>query len=382
MQILFIGGTGRLSKDVAKLAADQGNEVYLLTRGSTSRSMFVDSRYHMLFGDIKDTIKVKEILNDYNFDVVIDFLTYDCKQLYQTLDAIEGKYKQYIFVSSATVYKRDNYDELISEYKTAVGNDKWEYAKKKAQCESEVKNFFQGRTEYYTIIRPGVTYGNTRIPYPIVPPNTQKEYSFLYRIKIGDPIPEFDNGRTEVTVTNTKDFAKGVIGLMGNKQAYNEAFHITSDEKVTWGSVLDCLESIMHTKINRMGLTQAEIYDAIPYYKEVLIGDKGNKTRYDNSKILSVVPGLSFEIPLKTGLEETIRFYDNNKNQQLIDYYWMGCIDRLAKMNHYPIVKLTFDKRMDHFNYLRGRFKILDIIYKSVVRVFRVVNKSAKKFKI
>lgn len=375
MKILFIGGTGRLSKDVAKLAADLGNEVYLLTRGSSSRSIFIDDRYHMLSGDIREAEKVKEVLKEYHFDVVIDFLTYHCDQLHKTLEAIEGVYKQYIFISSATVYKRENYNELISEYKTPVGNDKWKYAQNKALCEKEIFRYFQDRAENYTIIRPGVTYGNTRIPYPIVPADSQKEYSFLYRVKTGAPIPVFDRGETEVTITNTKDFAKGVVGLMGNEKAYGEAFHITSDEEVTWESVLNCLESIMNTSINRMQLSQFAIYNAVPYYKEVLIGDKGNKTRYDNSKILSAVSGLTFDIPLKVGLEETVRFYETHKDHQIIDYYWMGCMDRLAKQYHYNVVRPVFRKKMDRLFYLRGRLKAIDFLYKVAVKIRRILKR-------
>ena len=375
MKILFIGGTGRLSKDVAELAVELGNEVYLLTRGSSSRSIFVDKRYHMLIGDIKNPDKVKSVLENYEFDIVIDFLTYDTNQLHKTLDAIDGKFKQYIFISTATVYKRDSYDELISESTTPVGNDKWKYAQNKSICEKEIIQYFNNHSEHYTIIRPGVTYGNTRIPYPIVPADSQKEYSFLYRIKIGAPIPVFDRGMTEVTITNTKDFAKGVVGLMGNEKAYGEAFHITSSEDVTWESVLSSLESIMNVGINRMQLSQSDIYNVVPYYREILIGDKGNKTRYDNSKILSAVPGLSFDISLKEGLQDTVQFYETHESHQIIDYYWMGCMDKIASKYHYKIIKPSFKKNIDHFLYLRGRYNVVDILYKGMRKIARTLKK-------
>ena len=44
LKILFIGGTGRLSKDVAEKALNDGNEVYLLTRGTNERKKFVSIR--------------------------------------------------------------------------------------------------------------------------------------------------------------------------------------------------------------------------------------------------------------------------------------------------------------------------------------------------
>lgn len=371
MKVLFIGGTGRLSKDVAKLASDRGFDVYLFTRGTKNRTVFIDQRYHMLYGDIRNVEKSKQVLNGLFFDVVIDFLTYNIEQLDNILNILNKKYNQYIFISTATVYKRVNYDELITEEKTQTGNVNWSYAYNKFLCEEKIKRYFVNKNETYTIIRPGVTYGNTRIPYPIVPSDTQKEYSFIYRILKGKSIPVFDEGKTETTLTNTKDFAKGVVGLMGNEKAYEEAFHITSDEEVTWGDVLSNLEDIMNVKINRLFVTQKEIYNVIPYYKDILIGDKGNRTRFDNSKICKVVPGLTFNISLYEGLKETIAFYKQNPNLQMIDFYWMGCLDKLASVHGFSEQRLYFDNVYDYTSYFRGRYYLIDSIYKSLRYVKR-----------
>ncbi len=360
MKILFIGGTGRLSKDVAQLASDLDNEVYIFTRGSKSRSSFVSEKYTCIYGNIRNVDESKNTLSSYYFDVVIDFLSYNCQQLMDTLNILENKYSQFIFISTATVYNRDNYDELISEEKTPVGNDKWDYAYNKFLCEEYLNTYFKNRKENYTIIRPGVTYGNTRIPYPIVPGNTQKEYSFLYRIKINDPIPVFDNGDTEITLTHTRDFAKGVLSLMGNESAFGEAFHITTSSTTTWGTVLDYLEKIMCTTIFRLQLTQKQIYDEIPYYKDILLGDKGNTTKYDNSKICSVSENLTFDTDLYEGLLEMVQFYESHPEFQQIDYFWMGSIDRLVKKNHKKIASISFSEKSDRIAYLRGRYKLFD----------------------
>ena len=367
MKILFIGGTGRLSKDVAKLAADLGNDVYIFTRGSKNRAAFIDEKYTPIIGNIRNIEESKKVLSNYSFDVVIDFLSYNCQQLKDTLLILENRYKQYVFISSATVYKRNNYDELISESKTPVGNDKWEYAYNKYLCEKYLESYYESRNENYTIIRPGVTYGNTRIPYPIVPGNTQKEYSFLYRIKLGDPIPVFDNGNTEVTLTHTRDFAKSVLSLFCNENAYGESFHITTNKTTTWGTVLDLLEKIMGARINRIQLTQKEIYDAIPYYKDVLLGDKGNTTKYDNSKICSMSENNTFDTDLYDGLLEMVNFYESHLEFQQIDFFWMGSIDRLAKKNNFKVAHISFPKRSDRNAYLRGRYKFLD----KLARLFR-----------
>ncbi len=367
MTILFLGGTGRLSKDVAKLAVDQGNEVFLLTRGSDFRKQFVDDRYHMIYGDVREKEEAKKIISPYYFDVVVDFLTCNVDHLENTLDIISGKYKQYIFISTCAVYKRRQ-GEVISEDKTEIGNDYWNYAYDKFLCEKKIKEYFYNRSEVYTIIRPGVTYGNTRIPYPIITQDTEKEYSFLYRIINDQPIAVFDQGLIMTTLTHTRDFAKGVVGLMCNNSAFGEAFHITSDEKTNWGEVLDDLEDILGKKIIRLQLRQEDIYSEIPYYRDILLGDKGLPSQYDNSKIKSVVKGLSFDVRLIDGLRETVNYLLENKSMQLLDYRWLGEMDRLSAKQGIK-VKQSISGMRQRISYLQGRYRVVGAIGKYVKKV-------------
>lgn len=331
LKILFIGGTGRLSKDVAEKALNDGNEVYLLTRGTNERKKFVLDGYHMIYGNIRNAVECKKILEPYDFDVIIDFLTYNKEQLIDTLDVLAGKFEQYIFISSATVYKKSSEDELIAEDKTEIGNNLWKYAYDKYLCEEYLKEYFDKKPKsYYTVIRPYVTYGNTRVPYPIVPNNTHMEWTLIDRIKLGRPIPVFDGGNTVTTLTHTKDFAKGVVGLFGNEKAYNEAFHITSDKTTTWGQVLDAIEKKLSTKVIRAEFTQEEIYSALPEYKGILVGDKGTTMRFDNSKIHNAVPEYKCDISLEDGVADMIDFYNENPNMKIIDYAWNGRVDKLC----------------------------------------------------
>jgi len=51
MKVLFIGGTGKISSACAKLAVEQGIELYLLNRGQTSERP-APKEAHILQGDI------------------------------------------------------------------------------------------------------------------------------------------------------------------------------------------------------------------------------------------------------------------------------------------------------------------------------------------
>ena len=359
MKILFIGGTGRLSSDVAKESLNN-NKVYLLTRGSPERKRFIDEKYKMIYADIKNEMETKEKLKKYNFDVVIDFLSYNIDDLKRTLRIIEKRYKQYIFISSATVYLKRNDAEIISESKTEIGNDKWMYALRKYECEKYLKHYFQDKKERYTIVRPYITYNKTRIPYPLAPENTLTEYSIIKRIKDGKPIVIFDNGNTITTLTNSKDFAKGVVALFMNEKAFNTDFHITSDENVTWKDVIQLLGEYYGKKVKIENLSIKKIIKKYPSYREIILGDKGNNMVFDSSKIKSVAKNFNCEVTLKKGIYETLDFYEENEDFRKVDYLWYGRMDNITKAKR----ERNITNRADRIKYEIGYNSVLFFMYR------------------
>lgn len=115
----------------------------------------------MLYGNIRDPKSCEKYFleKEVYYDVVIDFLIYEIQDLKEVLALIDGCFRQYIFISYATVYR--GMDGIITE-ETERGNDLWDYAYNKYLCEEYLKKYFRDKeSTFYTIIRPYVTYGNT-----------------------------------------------------------------------------------------------------------------------------------------------------------------------------------------------------------------------------
>ena len=70
----------------------------------------------------------------------------------------------------------------------------------------------------YTIIRPYVTYGVSRIPFPIIPEGYH--YTLLERILEDKPVILYNEGQAKCTLTTTKDFAEILYKLLLNPKAY------------------------------------------------------------------------------------------------------------------------------------------------------------------
>lgn len=316
MKVLVFGGTGRLSKDVVDYLVDTQNDVYCLTRGNKFRKIFINDRVTMIQADIRNKEDCVALLSGKFFDVVIDFISYTPDNLQNKLEIIKGNFFQYIFISSATVYEPGNY--VHSERNSKLTNIGWEYSKNKILCEKYLEQHFKEYDKYYTIIWPYVTYGNTRIPYPIVPIDNMREYSFVKRLLNGEKIPLL-NINNAVTLTHSKDFARGLSGLMMNEKAFNEDFHITSDKSYLWEDVLDVCGKILGYDILKVNCEVDELVQAMPEYRELLIFDKANRWEFDNSKLKSVVPDFNCDVELEVGLEEMLEFYSKKSVYLLRD---------------------------------------------------------------
>ena len=182
MKILLLGGTGILSSAVCDLALKKGMNVTTVNRGK--RKEFLRDQADNIVADIRnesvDLLKEKICFQYY--DVVVDFISYTKEQLTKTISIIENSCEQLIFISSATVYKKLD-DAHIYIEDDSIDNDKWKYCIEKAECERFLN---EGKWSFkFSIVRPYITYGKTRIPFQIVP---LKYYTLLNRIKNNKPI--------------------------------------------------------------------------------------------------------------------------------------------------------------------------------------------------
>src|SRR5690606_28220817 len=104
MRILFIGGTGIISSACSELAVRAGHDVYLLCRGKAPRAVFEGAK--VLTGDIRDIDSAKRALGNLTFDSVADFIAFEPSHIETALALFGGRTRQYVFISSASVYKK------------------------------------------------------------------------------------------------------------------------------------------------------------------------------------------------------------------------------------------------------------------------------------
>ncbi len=301
MRILFIGGTGLISSAVTPrlLAAD--NEVYLLNRGSKRDFEALGAKY--LIADVHDEQAVRAVLGTLQFDCVVDWIAYEPTDVERDYRLFAGRTKQYIFISSASAYTKPITSYPITE-SNPLGNRFWDYSQKKADCERVLFDHFQSDGFPVTVVRPSHTYGPGKMIVPLS--GAKSQWTYVRRMLDGKPTVVHGDGKSLWTVTFNTDFAKAIIGLIGNFQAIGHAFHITSDEALEWDRIIEIQCEILGVKPNIVHIPSDYIAKKMPEYRGGLLGDKTESVVFDTTKIKRFVPSFICTTPFSLGARISI----------------------------------------------------------------------------
>jgi len=326
MKVLFTGGTGIISSGAAALALERGIDLWLLNRGTRSERLPEGAK--VITADYRNEAQTVQALAAHSFDSVIDFLTYLPEQMEQAIRIFSGKTKQYIFISSASIYEKPLKNYIITE-DTPLNNTFLAYARNKIACEMVLRagmaNGFPG-----VIVRPSLTYADFNMLTAL---NSRKDpYTLLDRMLRGKQIVVHGDGLSLWTITHTTDFAKGIVGLLGNPAATGEAFHITTDEVLTWDEIYRTVGRALGVEANLIHIASDFIGEFNPDYRASLLGDHANSVVFDNSKIKRFVPDFKCTLSFEDGAKSCVAWYNAHPGKKTIDNAWNREMDELIAL--------------------------------------------------
>jgi nucleoside-diphosphate-sugar epimerase len=307
MRILFIGGTGNISSDCAALLRASGHDVCLLCRGRNP----VPGEFQSVIADRKDLAAMRRALEFAQPEVVLNFIGYELADVEVDFSVLRGKVRQYIFISSTTVYAKPA-DRLPITEEAPLGNAHWEYARKKQACEEWLLDRWRQDHFPVTILRPSHTYSRRWIPNPL----SSSSYTFAARLEQGKPVYVPDDGENPWTLTAAADFALGLAGLIGRPDTLGEAFHLTSDEVLTWNQIVAEIGAALGVAPRIIQVPTDLICKVAPEMTGTLKGDKAHPGVFDNSKIKRFVPGFQCRIPFRQGVRESVGWLRSHPEEQ------------------------------------------------------------------
>jgi len=311
MKVLFIGGTGFISTAVSRLVLERGWELFLLNRGQRQAN---PPGCESLIADINDPAQVRAALGDLKFDVIVDWVAYTAADIERDLALFRGRMAQFIFISSASIYQKPPAHYIITE-SSPIHNPHWEYSRNKIACEERLIRAYREENFPVTIVRPSLTY-DPQLPVAL---GGWGGYTFCDRLKRGKPIIVHGDGSSLWVVTHAEDFGRGFLGLFGNPATVGQAFHITSDEVLTWNQLYATIAEAMGIEPRFVHIPSDFIVKLAPHREGDLIGDKTWSVVFDNTKIKTWVPGFQCVIPFRQGVRRTLAGFEANPARKRID---------------------------------------------------------------
>lgn len=327
LRVLFVGGSGVISSACARVAVESGIELYVLNRGQTLTRPLPPGATE-LRGDVREPSSVKGALGDLHFDSVVDWVAFTPEHVRADIGLFGERTGQYVFISTASAYQKPPSRIPVTE-STPLRNPYWQYSRDKIACEDLLTAEYRERGFPATIVRPSHTYDQTKTIL-------SGGWTSLARMRAGKPVIVHGDGTSLWTVTHHEDFARAFVPLLGNPRTFGEAFHITSDDALTWDQIAHTLATALGVTPRIVHVPSEAIAAADPEWGAGLLGDKSHSMVFDNSKIKSVVPGWRAVIPFERGAREIADWYLADTERQVTDPRLDALMDKLAGTYQVP----------------------------------------------
>jgi nucleoside-diphosphate-sugar epimerase len=118
--------------------------------------------------------------------------------------------------------------------------------------------------------------------------------------------------------------------LLGHQRATGHAFHITSDEVLTWNQIYQAVAEAAGVAAPRLVHIASDFITAcLPETTGNLLGDKSHSVVFDNTKIKRFVPDFVATTRFRDGVARSIAWFDADPARQQIDDEANAVWDRL-----------------------------------------------------
>jgi len=323
LRVLFIGGTGIISSACAREAVegDHDIELFVLNRGQ-SDTRPLPAGVTELRADIRNAASVREALNGHDFDSVVDFVAFTTDHVRADVDLFRGRTGQYVFISSASAYQTPPQRLPVTE-STPLRNPYWQYSRDKIACEDLLVAEYRDNGFPATIVRPSHTYDKTKTVL-------DGGWTAVARMLAGKPVIVHGDGTALWTVTHNTDLARAFVPLLGHPRTLGEAFHITSDDVLTWDQIAYALGTAFGVTPRLVHVPSDVIAAHDADWGAGLLGDKAHSMVFDNAKVKSVVPGWRAVVPFERGAREIAAWHLADPARHVVDPQLDALMDKLA----------------------------------------------------
>ncbi len=359
-KVLVLGGTGAMGNYLVDIMANSKKWDVWVTSRTTHKSD--NEHIHFLQGNARDELFLTKLLSE-SYDAIVDFMNYDYEEYAQRYTKLLATTKHYIWFSSCRVYAdsptplTETSPRLLETSMDAEFLATNRYALRKARQEDLITN---SGFSNYTIIRPYITYSNTRLQLGIY----EKE-QWLWRLLKGKSLVINKNILTKTTtLSHGKDVAEIIAQLVGKSIAYNKIIQIASPETKTWSEILDIYLDVLENKLGK----RPRIYVCDTMQAIDVLYEGGYNTKYDrlynrsfdSSKVDEMLNKTTVYTPIKLGISHCLQNFITKEEKFLpINPQFEAYQDILTNE---LLKKQDFSSSEEYNNYIKHRKTPLNVL--------------------
>lgn len=305
MEVLILGGTGTISTGITQQLYESDHDVTLFNRGRTEARIPDD--VPVIEGDRTDFDTFERRMQEFDrFDCVIDMICFTAEEAESAVRAFGGRIDQFIFCSTIDVYSRPVAKMPVVEtasHRPPVSD----YGAQKSKGERIFMDAHDRGDFATTVIRPWDTYGEGNALNHTFGKGTE----YIDRIRRGKPIIVHGDGNSVWGSCHRDDVGRAFVNAVGNETAYGEAYHVTSEECMSWNRYHREVAAALDAPDPELVHIPTEVLiEAVPDRTSMLRKHYRFSTVFDNTKAKT---DLDFEqrIPWREGVRRTVGWLDD-----------------------------------------------------------------------
>jgi nucleoside-diphosphate-sugar epimerase len=329
LRVLYIGGTGTISSSCVRLSVESGMSVFVLNRGNNSAARPQPEGVTWLTGDVTDDASLLAAIGDQHFDAVVNFLSYDEDDVRRMVDLFAARTKQYVHISSGSIYAKPVQQLPINESTPTARNAVLAYATAKWRAELALQQALADEGFPVTIVRPSHTYDDANPPLP-------GGWTVVDRIARGAEIPVHGDGTSLWTLTHAEDFAQGLVGLLGNPRTIGEVFNITGEDVYTWDQIYTIVAEALGVEAKLVHVA-SELFPVVApdwFWSGEVLGDIGHSAVFDLTKLRRFVPGFAPKLTFHRAARRMIQWRADHPETTGPDEATEAVLDRIVTAYH------------------------------------------------
>ena len=298
--VLVIGGSLFTGRVFSIQASKSGSfDLHIVNRGNYPVNLPHVTQYQC---DRHDPRMMARLVPDITYDALVDFCAYEPGDIKPVIDALGDRVKQYIFFSTASVYKPsggflDEVSPVISILDDPESGDSAaaDYIRKKLALENELCDTCLKAGIKYTILRPTFIYG----PFNYAP----RESFFIELIAKRHTVPVPVDASSRFNFVYALDIAEILMLCIGDARAYDEMFNLADAEAITYSRLISEFERFNNGPFQTREVTVEQVESEGIMLPFPLAED----TLYNGQKLARTFD-FSYT-PFSEGMEKTFRIF-------------------------------------------------------------------------